>query len=103
MQLAQLISRKIVVQNPEITIVGFLQIMARIKSGKINDAAFERKIENIALLNGIAVVMGVETITPQGNTQNAGKTVKRRFTNIWTKEDGVWNLTARQATIVSGN
>jgi len=102
-QLAQLMSRKIVVQNPENTIVGFPQIMARIRSGKISYAAFERKIENIALLNGMAVVMGVETITPQGNTQNAGSPVKRRFTNIWTKENRVWKLTARQATIVSGN
>jgi len=102
-QLSSLMSAKIVVQNPENAIVGFRQIMDRIKSGKINYSSFERKIENIAFLNGIAVIMGVEVLIPQGDTQNTGKTVKRRFTNIWTKENGDWKLTARQATIVSIN
>jgi len=102
-QLSSLMSAKIVVQNPENAIVGFRQIMDRIKSGKINYSSFERKIENIAFLNGIAVIMGVEVLIPQGDTQNTGKTVKRRFTNILTKENGDWKLTARQATIVSIN
>lgn len=100
-QLTNLMSKNIVVQNPENAIVGFRQIMDRIKGGKINYSVFERKIDNIAFMNGIAVVMGLETLTPQGDTQNAGKTVKRRFTNVWTKENDNWKLTARQATIVS--
>ena len=103
MQLATLMSEKIVVQNPENAIVGFRQIMDRIKSGKINYSLFERRIDNITFLNGIAVVMGLETLIPQGATQHAGKTVHRRFTNIWTKEKGSWKLTARQATIVTIN
>ena len=102
-QLYILMSKKIVVQNPENNIVGFRQIMDRIRGGKINYSSFERRIDNIALLNGIAVVMGLETLIPQGTTQNAGKTVKRRFTNVWTKENDAWKLSARQATIVSIN
>src|SRR5687767_1705395 len=70
--LSKLMSKKLVVQNPENAIVGFRQIMDRIKSGKINYSTFERRIENIAFLNGIAVVMGVETVIPQGDTQKAG-------------------------------
>lgn len=100
-QLANLMSKKIVVQNPENVIVGFRQIIERVKAGKINYSNFERKIDNIAFVNGIAVVMGLEVLVPQGDTQNAGKTVKRRFTNVWTKENGTWKLTARQATFVS--
>lgn len=103
MQLTKLMSKNIVVQNPENAIVGFRQIMDRIKGGKINYSVFERRIDNIAFMNGIAVVMGLETLTPQGDTKNVGKTVKRRFTNVWTKENDVWKLTARQATIVSIN
>ena len=102
-QLASLMSKKIVVQNPENAIVGFHQIIDRIKHGNINYSFFERRIDNIAFLNGIAVVMGLETLIPQGATQNAGKTVQRRFTNIWTKENDSWKLTARQATILAGN
>ena len=45
--------------------------------------------------------MGKEIIHAEGITSNAGKTVTRRFTNIWTTENGSWKLTARQATIVS--
>ena len=101
--LTELMSKKIVVQNPENVIVGFQQIMDRIKKGKINYASFERRIDNIAFMNGIAVVMGFETLVPQADTQHAGKTVTRRFTNIWTKEKGKWKLTARQATIISIN
>jgi ketosteroid isomerase-like protein len=96
-------SKQIVVQNPENAIVGFRQIMDRIKSGKIDYSAFERRIDNIAFVNSIAIVMGLETLIPQGNTKDAGKTVKRRFTNVWTKEKDGWKLTARQATVISVN
>jgi len=98
--LSKLMSKNIVVQNPENSIVGFGQIMDRIKYGKINYSAFERKIDTIAFINGIAVVMGLETFVPQAVTQNPGKIIKRRFTNIWTKENEIWKLTARQATII---
>jgi hypothetical protein len=100
-QLYVLMSKNIVVQNPENTIVGFSRIIERIKSGKINYSRFERRIDNITFVNGMAVVMGLETLIPQGNTENAGKTIKRRFTNVWTKEKGKWKLTARQATIIA--
>ena len=99
-QLSSLMSKQIVVQNPENAIVGFQQIVDRVKSGKINYSRFDRRIDRIAFVNNIAVVMGLETLTPQGDTQNAGKTVTRRFTNIWTKESDEWKLTARQATVV---
>lgn len=103
MQLSNLMSKQIVVQNPENAIVGFRQIIDRIKNGKINYSTFERRIDNIAFVNSIAIVMGLETLLPQGNTKDAGKTVKRRFTNVWTKEKDGWKLTARQATIISIN
>ena len=77
--------------------------MDRIKTGKINYTSFERRIDTVSFINGIAIVIGQETLIPQGDTQHPGKTVKRRFTNIWTKENGKWKLTARQATIVSAN
>jgi len=103
MQLSNLMSRNIVVQNPENAIVSFRQIMDRIKNGKINYSVFERRIDHISFVNNIAIVMGLETLIPQGDTPSAGKTVKRRFTNIWTKETNDWKLTVRQATIVSSN
>ena len=67
-QLYKLMSKKIVVQNPENAIVGFPQIMDRIKKGKINFSVFERKIDNIAFVNNIAIVMGLETVMLKSDT-----------------------------------
>ena len=99
--LLKLLSPEVVVNNPENTIVTFEQIKKRIRSGKINYSSLERIIENISFVENIAIVMGKEIVTPKGVTTNAGKTVTRRFTNIWMKTKAGWKLTARQATIVS--
>jgi len=102
-KLYQLISLKIVVHNPENAIVGFRQLIERIKAGKINYVSFERFIEKISFLNNTSIVMGKEILVPQGYSANAGKTITRRFTNVWMKEKKTWKLIARQATIVSVN
>ena len=99
--LFKLLSPKIVVHNPENSIVKFDKIIERIRNGKIDYSSFERVIENISFAENIAIVMGKETITPNGVTINAGKTVTRSFTNIWMKYKDSWRLTARQATIIS--
>ena len=99
--LLKLLSPKVVVNNPENTIVTFEQIKERIRSGKIDYSSLERVIENLSFVENIAIVMGKEIIMPQGAAKNAGKTVTRRFTNIWMKTEGVWKLIARQSTTIS--
>ena len=99
-QLHKLMSRNLIVQNPENNIVSFRQVIDRIKDGKINYISFDRRIDHVSIIDNLAVVMGLETIIPRGDSPNAGKTINRRFTNIWTIENGEWKLTARQATIV---
>jgi ketosteroid isomerase-like protein len=99
--LYRLMSSKIVVHNPENTVINLKQIMQRIKSGKINYASLERQIEKITFIGDAAIVMGKEILVPKGETQNANKMVTRRFTNFWMKENDVWKLSARQATIIS--
>jgi hypothetical protein len=99
--LSKLWSPQIVVHNPENRIVNFSQVKERIRTGKINYSSFERTIEKIEIVENIGIVMGKEVITPQGNTANPGKTVTRRFTNIWKKDGDSWKMVARQATIIS--
>jgi ketosteroid isomerase-like protein len=99
--LIKLFSPKVVVNNPENTIVTFEQLITRIRTGKIDYSSLERTIEKITMVENIAIVMGKEIVTPKGATTNAGKTVTRRFTNIWMKTEAGWKLTARQATIIS--
>jgi ketosteroid isomerase-like protein len=99
--LLRLMSPKIVVHNPENKIVGLREIINRVKEGMIDYETFDRLIEKVTFSNNTAIVMGKETIKPKGSTKNAGKTVTRRFTNIWLKEGDRWWLIARQSTIVS--
>jgi hypothetical protein len=101
--LEKLWSPQIVVHNPENKIVNFTQVKERIRTGKINYSSFDRIIEKITIVDNVGIVMGQESIKPEGNTINAGKTVTRRYTNIWKKDDAVWKLIARQATIISVN
>lgn len=71
-----------------------------VRDGKLDYAIFDRNIEKISILENVAIVMGLETLKPQGKSDNAGKTVKRRFTNVWMKQKEGWHLVARQATII---
>jgi len=60
-------------------------------------AFFKREVEQVLVKNDIAISMGNETIEFIGNNPEAGKVTKRRYTNIWLKENGVWKLNARHA------
>lgn len=45
------------------------------------------------------VLMGEETYEPPAGAPHAGKTVRRRFTDLWRLQNGEWKLSLRQATI----
>jgi ketosteroid isomerase-like protein len=100
--LYKLWSPQIVVNNPYNMVVTMDQIKGIFRSGKVgNTSSFDVAIEKITFVQDVAIVMGKETLTPQGSADYSGKTITRRFTNIWMKEDGEWKLTARQATLTS--
>ena len=94
----------IVVNNPRYTIThGKRALMALIKAGNIHYSSFVREIENIAFQGETAIVMGKETVKPDGNAPGAGQTILRRFTNIWIKRNSEWLLIARHANIICTN
>lgn len=76
-------------------------VLALVREGLIDYASFDRGVEALRLHGDVAILMGAETVTPRGKAPFAGQTVHRRFTNFWMKRDGRWQLTARQATIIS--
>jgi hypothetical protein len=47
------------------------------------------------------VTMGYEIVVPKGDVPDSGKTINRRYTNIYYFDDGGWRLIARQATNIS--
>ena len=90
------------VNGPNNEIVkGKTNILELVKSGIIAYTSFEREHEAVLLYGDTAILMGLETVKPKGNSPFAGQTLRRRFTNIWMKQNGQWHLIARQATIIS--
>ena len=99
--LFKLFSPDFVVNAPTNKITTLHELMQLMRQGAVDMEAFERITEKVTFHNNIAVAMGNETLHPAGNMPNAGKTVKRRYTNIWMKNKGGWQLVARQSTIIS--
>jgi ketosteroid isomerase-like protein len=94
----------IVVNNPRYTItIGKQALMVLIKTSNIHYSSFVREIETITFQGETAIVMGKETVKPDGNAPGVGQTILRRYTNIWMKRDSKWLLTARHANIVCTN
>ncbi|AMR29434.1 hypothetical protein A0257_21605 [Hymenobacter psoromatis] len=98
--LKRLWANDFVVNNPDGRIVTKPQIIALIRGVKIDYVSFDRIIERITSSGNLAVAMGREVVRPQKNTSNAGKTVTRRYTDVWVHQANTWHLTARQATNV---
>lgn len=95
---------ELVVNNPRNTITNGKQaLVALIKTGSIHYSSFVREIEMISFQGETAIVMGKETVKPEGNAPGAGQTILRRFTNVWMKRDGKWLLIARHANIICTN
>jgi ketosteroid isomerase-like protein len=89
------------VNSPRNNVVhGRDELFALMRNGVTNYSSFDRKPETVLIHGNTAIVLGAETISPADNTSGAGKTVRRRYTNIWMKRNGKWVLTARQASII---
>jgi ketosteroid isomerase-like protein len=99
--LLRLWSEQLIVNAPSNQISSDRSVVLNLmRQGLIHYALFERRIERLRIDDGIAIVMGGETIQPTGHAPQAGQTVQRRYTHIWKKESGTWRLVARHANII---
>lgn len=57
-----------------------------IRQGSLTYASFVRNVEQVLIHGNTVLVMGAETVVPKGNSPDAGKTIRRRFTNVWMKK-----------------
>ena len=48
----------------------------------------------------VVVSIGMDTVVPNTGAQ-AGKTVMRRVTQVWKRDNGTWRLTLRHANIIT--
>jgi hypothetical protein len=91
----------LVVNSPINTVVTRDNVLARMRGGQIAYESATRTIEFVGVRGDAVVVMGEEIVRPVGDAPAAGKTVHRRFTDVWRTYDGAWRLAIRQATITS--
>lgn len=83
---------------------GKREVLDLIRAGNIGTyAAFERQIESVTIHADVAVVMGMEIVKRTSKAAPTGEAVRRRYMNVWTKRQGEWLLTARQANVVCEN
>jgi ketosteroid isomerase-like protein len=74
----------------------------RIRTGAMTYSSFIREPETVLVHGDTVIVMGREIVVPKGNSPDAGKTINRRYTNIWMKRDSKWRLVARHASVICG-
>jgi hypothetical protein len=49
----------------------------------------------------IVVLMGEEIVVPGPNARDAGKSIRRRFTDVFRKENGEWRHDLRHANVIA--
>jgi ketosteroid isomerase-like protein len=96
--LERLWGRDLVISAPSNTIRTGAEMLELIKNDSRKYGSFERQIERVSVQGDVAITMGAESVVPSSG--EAGRTVRRRFTNVWARQNGQWRLIARQSTIV---
>ena len=72
----------------------------RIRTGAVTYSSFVREAEEVLVHGDTVIVMGRETVVPKGDSPDAGRTINRRYTNIWMRREGRWRLVARHASVI---
>lgn len=75
----------------------------RIRTGAVTYSSFVREPESVLVHGSTVIVMGREITVQKGSSPDAGKTINRRYTNIWMKRQGKWRLVARHASVICQN
>jgi len=73
-----------IVHAPVNRVVNRENVMARMRSGQIAyESGGQHNVEFMGVRGDTVVVMGEEVVKPIGDAPNAGKVVRRRFTDVW--------------------
>lgn len=79
------------------------KVVAMWRNGGIGHDRFDRTVESVILDGDVGVVAGRETVQPSADSiagqrrTDGGRSVQRRFTNVWLWKDGRWQFLARHA------
>jgi len=95
-------AQDLIVNTPANRVARLKTVLGFFKAGRMDYESVEVTIEGVDGRGDQVVVMGEEVVKPKESAPHAGKTVRRRFTDVWRKDsDGQWRLTIRHATITA--
>lgn len=94
--LDELMSDDFMVNSPLNLLNSKPRFLELVRAGRIRHLTYESEIEHMSRHGDVVVVMGRDTVTDPPE----GKLSRRRFTNVWRREDGRWRFIARHAHIV---
>jgi hypothetical protein len=92
-----LLAEGYVVNSPLQAVLDKRRLLELLRSGRIRHSAYDVQIERIERFGDTVVVMGHDTVIDPPD----GAVSRRRYTNVWTHEGGVWRSVARHAHVVS--
>ena len=98
---AALLADNLVVNNPQNGVSVRGATAQRNAAGQISYARYDRVVEYAGLRGDMVILMGEEIVVPKASAEAKSSEVHRRFTDIWRPVDGRWELTARQATVIT--
>lgn len=97
-----LCAEDLIVNTPANRVARREALLGFFKAGRMNYDSLETTVEAVDARADHVVIMGEEVVRPRDTAANAGKTVCRRYTDVWRRgSDGRWLLSVRQATITS--
>jgi ketosteroid isomerase-like protein len=79
---------------------GKKELFDLIRQGTIKYTSFERTPERFLFFTDMVIVMGNETVVPASTAPRAGEKLQRRYSDIWMKHNGKWQLYVRHANNV---
>jgi hypothetical protein len=95
-------SSTFVANTPDNGVVRGETLLEMFAAGAVAYASIVQQIDYAASHGpDMVVIMGIETVVPGDGMRNAGKTVRRRFTDVFRRENGAWRHDLRHADVIS--
>ncbi len=95
--LAGIFADALVVNSPLQRLMTRPLLFEALRTGRIRHLEHEAEIEYLSRYGDMIVVMGNDRVVDPPDRAVS----HRRFTNVWSRQDGAWLLVARHAHIVS--
>ena len=98
--LALIMDPALLVNNPRNTVtVGSIGVIGRLGSGELDHTSYVFEMEQMLIKDNTVITMGNETVVPT-NGPDAGKTLKRRYSQVWIKVNDSWKMFGRHANVI---